>query len=101
MLPFTFADNAAVFAALDGALGEVIRRELAAAGLHGFRHCWLNGFHHITTSNRPVHDAEEARHPADRGGEQHDDRERDQGAPEDLQVAGELVPDHGGSYFVP
>jgi tripartite ATP-independent transporter DctP family solute receptor len=61
LLPFTFADNAAVFAALDGALGAVIRRELAAAGLHGFRHCWLNGFHHITTSNRPVHDADDFR----------------------------------------
>src|ERR1041385_143166 len=53
LLPFTFADNAAVFAALDGALGEVIRRELAAAGLHGF--------HHITTSNRPVQGADDFR----------------------------------------
>ena len=57
LLPFTFVDNAAVFAALDGALGDVIRGELHAAGLHAFRHCWLNGFHHITTSNRPVRDA--------------------------------------------
>ena len=56
LLPFTFTDNAAVFAALDGALGDVIRGELHAAGLHAFRHCWLNGFHHITTSNRPVRD---------------------------------------------
>ena len=59
LLPFTFADNTAVFAALDGALGDVIRRELAAAGLHAFRHCWLNGFHHITTSNHPVRDADD------------------------------------------
>jgi tripartite ATP-independent transporter DctP family solute receptor len=57
LLPFTFADDAAVFAALDGALGDVIRRELAAAGLHAFRHGWLNGFHHITTSNRPIREA--------------------------------------------
>jgi tripartite ATP-independent transporter DctP family solute receptor len=57
LLPFTFTDNAAVFAALDGALGDVIRRELAEAGLHAFRHSWLNGFHHITTSNRPIRDA--------------------------------------------
>jgi TRAP-type transport system periplasmic protein len=61
LLPFTFADNAAVFTALDGALGEVIHHELAAAGLFGFRHCWLNGFHHITTSNRPVRDADDFR----------------------------------------
>ena len=59
LLPFTFKDNAAVFAALDGALGDVIRRELAEAGLHAFRHCWLNGFHHITTSNRPIRDADD------------------------------------------
>jgi TRAP-type C4-dicarboxylate transport system substrate-binding protein len=59
LLPFTFADNAAVFAALDGALGDVIRGELAAAGLHAFRHGWLNGFHHITTSNRPIRDADD------------------------------------------
>jgi tripartite ATP-independent transporter DctP family solute receptor len=59
LLPFTFTDNAAVFAALDGALGDVIRRELAQAGLHAFRHCWLNGFHHITTSNRPIRDADD------------------------------------------
>jgi tripartite ATP-independent transporter DctP family solute receptor len=59
LLPFTFRDNAAVFAALDGALGDVIRGELAQAGLHAFRHCWLNGFHHITTSNRPIRDADD------------------------------------------
>jgi TRAP-type transport system periplasmic protein len=57
LLPFTFPHNDAVFAALDGALGDAIRRELAAAGLYAFRHGWLNGFHHITTSSRPIHDA--------------------------------------------
>jgi tripartite ATP-independent transporter DctP family solute receptor len=57
LLPFTFRDNAAVFAALDGSLGDMIRGELAGAGLHAFRHGWLNGFHHITTSNRPVETA--------------------------------------------
>jgi tripartite ATP-independent transporter DctP family solute receptor len=53
-LPFAFADSAAVFAALDGALGEVIDDELRSAGLHrlGFMQ---NGFHHITTSTRAIH----------------------------------------------
>jgi TRAP-type C4-dicarboxylate transport system substrate-binding protein len=37
----------------------VIRRELAEAGLHAFRHCWLNGFHHITTSTRPIRNADD------------------------------------------
>jgi len=57
LLPFTFADNDAVFAALDGSLGDMIRGELAGAGLHAFRRGWLNGFHHITTSSRPVETA--------------------------------------------
>ena len=57
LMPFTFKDNAAVFAALEGALGDVIRAELARAGLHAFRHNWLNGFHHITTSTRPIQTA--------------------------------------------
>jgi tripartite ATP-independent transporter DctP family solute receptor len=53
-LPFAFTDSAAVFAALDGALGAAIRDELRRAGLHtlGFMQ---NGFHHITTSSRAIH----------------------------------------------
>src|SRR5215469_8526847 len=54
LLPFAFSESKAVFAALDGALGDRIRNELAANGLHAFRHCWQNGFHHLTTSVRPI-----------------------------------------------
>ncbi len=54
LLPFAFAHSAAVFAALDGALGERIRSELAGHGIHAFRHCLQNGFHHLTTANRPI-----------------------------------------------
>ena len=57
MLPFAFGDSKAVFAALDGALGDRIRGELAAAGVHGFRRSWQNGFHHITTDARPIETA--------------------------------------------
>lgn len=57
LLPFAFTDATAVFAALDGALGERIRGELAQNGLHAFRRCWQNGFHHLTTSTRPIHAA--------------------------------------------
>jgi TRAP-type transport system periplasmic protein len=57
LLPFAFGDATAVFAALDGALGELIRQELAASGLYAFRHAWQNGFHHITTSKRPIRSA--------------------------------------------
>jgi TRAP-type C4-dicarboxylate transport system substrate-binding protein len=57
LLPFAFRDSRAVFAALDGALGDQIRSELAQNGIHAFRHCLQNGFHHLTTSTRPIHTA--------------------------------------------
>jgi tripartite ATP-independent transporter DctP family solute receptor len=59
LLPFAFSESRAVFAALDGALGDQIRCELAQNGLHAFRHCWQNGFHHLTTSVRPIHTADD------------------------------------------
>ncbi|HEY1300152.1 MAG TPA: DctP family TRAP transporter solute-binding subunit [Stellaceae bacterium] len=55
LLPFAFADSKTVFAALDGALGDRIRNELAQHGIHAFRHSMQNGFHHLTTSTGPVH----------------------------------------------
>ncbi len=57
MLPFAFPDSAAVFRALDGGLGEIIRGELAGNGIYAFPRSMQNGFHHITTSNRPIHTA--------------------------------------------
>jgi len=57
LLPFAFRESKAVFAALDGALGDQIRGELAQNGIHAFRHCLQNGFHHLTTSSRPIHTA--------------------------------------------
>jgi TRAP-type transport system periplasmic protein len=57
LLPFAFRDSKAVFAALDGALGDIIRGELAAGGFHAFALSWQNGFHHITTSSRPINTA--------------------------------------------
>ncbi|HEY3909610.1 MAG TPA: DctP family TRAP transporter solute-binding subunit [Stellaceae bacterium] len=57
LLPFAFEDSKAVFAALDGALGDQIRRELARHGVHAFRHSLQNGFHHLTTSARPIETA--------------------------------------------
>jgi tripartite ATP-independent transporter DctP family solute receptor len=57
LLPFAFRDSKAVFAALDGALGDQIRGELAQNGIHAFRHCLQNGFHHLTTCTRPINTA--------------------------------------------
>ena len=58
LLPFAY-ESKEVFAALDGALGDRIRNELAQNGLHAFRRCWQNGFHHLTTSVRPIHTADD------------------------------------------
>lgn len=57
LLPFAFAHSNAVFAALDGALGDQIRHELAQHGIHAFCRSLQNGFHHLTTSNRPIQSA--------------------------------------------
>jgi TRAP-type transport system periplasmic protein len=59
LMPFAFRQSQAVFAALDGALGERIRGELAQHRIHAFRHSLQNGFHHLTTSTRPIHAAED------------------------------------------
>jgi tripartite ATP-independent transporter DctP family solute receptor len=53
-LPFVFKTPADVFAALDGEVGNYIRKELLAAGLYAFRLGFDNGFHQITTSTRPI-----------------------------------------------
>ncbi len=57
LLPFAFRTTRAVFAALDGALGEKIRSELARHGIYAFRRTWQNGFHHLTTNTRPIRNA--------------------------------------------
>jgi tripartite ATP-independent transporter DctP family solute receptor len=57
MLPFAFRDSKAVFATLDGALGDRIRGELEAAGFHAFRRAFQNGFHHMTNDVRPIETA--------------------------------------------
>src|SRR3954454_8155196 len=57
MLPFAFSDSKAVFAALDGALGERIRGELESAEFHAFRRSFQNGFHHMTNDQRPIETA--------------------------------------------
>ena len=53
-LPFTFANSDDVFAALDAELGDYIRAELLGKGIYQFRYGWDNGFHHLTTSTKPI-----------------------------------------------
>jgi TRAP-type transport system periplasmic protein len=57
-LPFAFSSHEEVHAALRGALGDHIRAEMAAKGIHGFRDGVLeNGFRHIVSIDRPVRSA--------------------------------------------
>lgn len=53
-LPFTFKNSAEVFVALDGEMGDYIRAELLARGIYAFRRGFDNGFHHLTTSTKPI-----------------------------------------------
>jgi len=53
-LPFIFKNSEEVFVALDGDLGDQIRSELLGKGIYAFRRGFDNGFHHLTTSNKPI-----------------------------------------------
>jgi tripartite ATP-independent transporter DctP family solute receptor len=57
-LPFAFASHAQVHAAMRGPLGDHLRAEMAAKGIHGFRDGVLeNGFRHVVSIDRPVRTA--------------------------------------------
>lgn len=54
-VPFAFRSHAHVFEAMDGALGDCLRHELLAKGIHALpRACFENGFRQITTRARPI-----------------------------------------------
>lgn len=54
-LPFAFSDHAQVHSTLDGPLGDYLRRELAAKGIHALPYGLLeNGFRHISTTDKPI-----------------------------------------------
>lgn len=56
---FAFKDYAAVWKAVDGALGSYIAGAIAKAGLMQVGRSWDNGFRQITSSTKPI------QHPAD------------------------------------
>lgn len=59
-LPFAFSDHAQVHATLDGPLGDYLRSELAAKGIHALPYGLLeNGFRHISTTDRPITKADD------------------------------------------
>jgi tripartite ATP-independent transporter DctP family solute receptor len=58
-LPFTFKNSQEVFAALDSDMGDHIRGEMAAKGIHQFRLGFDNGFHQLTTRTKPIRTVED------------------------------------------
>ena len=51
---FAFKDYPAVWSAMDGALGEYVRGQIADKGLYAFDKIWDNGFRQISTSTIPI-----------------------------------------------
>lgn len=59
-IPFAFGTNAQVYAAVDGSLGDLLRRECATQGMYAVRGgCFENGFRHITSATRPIRNIED------------------------------------------
>ncbi len=53
---FAFKSSDAVWPAMDGELGALIRNGFEKAELHAFEKIWNNGFRQITTSRKPIRD---------------------------------------------
>lgn len=53
-LAYAFPNRDAVFHAMDGELGKVIRDEIQSKGIVVFENIWENGFRDITTSTKPI-----------------------------------------------
>jgi TRAP-type transport system periplasmic protein len=57
-IPFAFTTSEQVTSLTDGALGDLMRRELAGAGVYLIPFGGMeNGFKHITSVAKPIHDA--------------------------------------------
>ncbi|MBC7603551.1 MAG: TRAP transporter substrate-binding protein [Ramlibacter sp.] len=53
-IAYAFPDYATVWKAMDGSLGNHVRSEIAKFNLVPMDRVWDNGFHQITTKNRPI-----------------------------------------------
>jgi tripartite ATP-independent transporter DctP family solute receptor len=53
---FAFKNADAVWPAMDGELGALVRKGFDEAGLYAFEKIWNNGFRQITTSKKPIKD---------------------------------------------
>ncbi|HTU52773.1 MAG TPA: TRAP transporter substrate-binding protein [Acetobacteraceae bacterium] len=51
---FAFKDGTTAWTALDGAVGDIVRADIAKTGLMPMHAIWDEGFREITTSTRPI-----------------------------------------------
>ncbi|HEV2741322.1 MAG TPA: TRAP transporter substrate-binding protein [Candidatus Elarobacter sp.] len=51
---FAFHTQQAALAAIDGPLGDLVRKQMLDKGIYAFGKCWVNGFRQIATSLRPI-----------------------------------------------
>jgi len=58
-LPFAFANEEEACRVMDGALGDLLRREIAAKGLVVFPRNWPQGNNQITSSTKPIRTVED------------------------------------------
>jgi TRAP-type transport system periplasmic protein len=58
-LAFAFKDYPTVWASMDGDLGAYIRAQIAKVNLHSFDKILDNGFRNITTSSKPITNADD------------------------------------------
>ena len=54
---FAFKSTEQAFATMDGPLGALVRKDMAAAGIYAFDKIWDNGWRQITSSTHPIQTA--------------------------------------------
>jgi tripartite ATP-independent transporter DctP family solute receptor len=51
---FAFKSQPQALAAIDGQLGDLVRKQMLTKGIYPFNKCWVNGFRQIVTSTKPI-----------------------------------------------
>jgi TRAP-type transport system periplasmic protein len=58
-LGFAFKDSDTAWSAMDGDLGELVRKEIRARGLTPMEKIWDSGYRQITSSSKPINSADD------------------------------------------
>lgn len=51
---FAFKSQPQALAAIDGPLGDLVRKQMVTKGIYPFAKCWVNGFRQVVTSTKPI-----------------------------------------------